>query len=66
MASTKVGIVVLTADGTIRQVINPTDDAELDRVVVQGTETLIKLNKTTYQTFTNMVALAGAQGWKVK
>lgn len=63
MASTMVGI-VKAADGTIKQVINPTTDVSLDMVVLGTGETLQKITRTQYQSFNSMKALATALGLK--
>lgn len=65
MASTQVGI-VRKVDGTITQVVNPNTDAALDLVPLKAGETMLKINRSVYVTYTSMVALATAQGLKVK
>lgn len=65
MAATQVGIVRI-ADGTIKVVINPTNDSELDAYPLASGETMSKLTLVEYATFKAMTALAAAKGWKVR
>jgi len=65
MASTFVGIIKL-ADGTITQVVNCDNDAQLDAWPLKAGETMTKVNRSTYTAYTNMVAIASALGLKVK
>jgi hypothetical protein len=64
VASTQVGI-IRKADGTITQVISPDNDSQLDNVPLKTGETVTKVNRTIYNTFVSMQALATSLGLKV-
>lgn len=57
-----VGIVYGVEDQTIHTVIVPDEDASLDKVVLRGTEGVMKISKAYYQRFTSQTELATAIG----
>lgn len=64
MASTQIGI-IKNAAGVIKMVVNPTTDAGLDQITLAPGETMLKLSRSTYNTYHDMRTLASAQGLSI-
>ena len=58
---TKVGI-IRNASGVITQVVTPDNDTALNTWPLKAGETIVQINKTTYNTFVSMKALAANLG----